>query len=328
MIIGVQSVLTKLKAFVDSFTRGDNASSLAGATSPTSRWQAIRGTWGISSNRASSSTGAGSYPLAGIKTGAKSARVKVSNPVSGTCGYGLAFWILDSSNWYGAHSDRTYVQTSYQYSYECSFSYMGCGCPGSGGYNNCGENGGNPCCTAPLWGGDPGHACGNCNCGGCTTAYCGTVGSGCSCTPGTVASINYNGNGMIECAYCGTCGPRTLCSGTTTCTGTGYTDNYTYYVYLVRMHAGSMSTLHSMNLGTTTSNSNNIPYIQVETNKTSINNVRLTAQRDSNAATVADVAVTSPVQTGMHGLLIGPRWTGTNQSTQSSTVDEFDYNPQ
>lgn len=322
MIIGIQAVLTRLKAFVDSFTRADSASILAGSTSPSNKWKTIRGTWGISSNRASSSTAASSYPLAGIKTGAKSAKVKVSNAVSGSCGYGLAFWILDSSNWYGAHTDRTYVQTSYQYSYECSYSYYACGCGGSGAYS-CGGQ----CCTAPQWGGDPAHPCASCDCGGCVTEFCGTVASGCGCPGGFVASINYNGNGMIECGYCGGCAPAGLCAGTTTCTGTGYTDNFTYYVYLVRMAAGSMSTLHTMNLGTTTSSSNNIPYVQVETNTTVQNSVRLTSQRDGNSPVAATVAVTTPTQTGTHGLVIGPRWTGTNQSTQSTTVDDFDYTP-
>lgn len=317
-----------LRAFLDTFDRVDNALSLAGSTGGPSKWQTIRGTWGISGNKANSTTAASSYPLAGINTGTKSVKIKVSNPNAGACGYGLAFWVSDGSNWYGAHTDRTYVQTSFQYdySYPCSYQYQGC-CGGAP-YVNCGDNGGNPCCGYPKWTGDSGHACAACGCGGCSTYFSGPVGTGCP-NGGTLASSNYNGNGQDECAVCGGCQGYSTCTWSGTCTGTatGYTDNYTYYAYLVRMSGGTVSTLQSLNLGTTTTGTSNIPFIQIETNTTSPNSVRLTAQRDSNAPQTVVVALTSPTQTNTHGVLIGPRTSGTNAATQSTNIDDFDYTP-
>lgn len=327
MIPGVVSVLTKLRAFVDSFNRADNGSSLAGSTSPSNKWLNLRGVWGISGNKASSATAASSYPLATIKTGAKNARVKITNGTSGSCGYGVAFWVTDPNNWYGLVSDRTNYQSTYTYTYtyECSYSYQACGCGGSGAYS-CGGQ----CCTNPQWGGDPAHACAQCGCNGCATAFCGTVESGCGCPGGFISSINYNGNGMIECGYCGSCGPAGTCAGTTTCTGTatGTQENYRYYANLIRMNAGTASVLDSRQLGSdTTSNSQNITYLQVETNTTAQNSVRTSASVDGAAPTTAVVAITSPAQTGIHGIVIAPRTSGTNQATQSTNVDDFDYTP-
>jgi len=304
MIPGIVSILTKLKAFVDSFTRTNNASSLAGSTSPTNKWITYRGTWGISSNRANSATAASSYPMAAIKTGAKTAKIKVTNEISARCGYGVAFWVTDANNWYGLYSDRTYQQTSNTYS--C--------CPS--GYGNYGCGG--VCSQYAPWGGDPGHACGACGCGGCYTYFSGPVGTGCP-GGGTLASSNYGGSGQDECAICGSTANFTTC--------TAYYDNYYHYAILMSMASGVASTLNSRLFSTTSSSSNNITYLQFETNTTSANSVTTSASLDGGAASSAVVAITSPTQTGIHGIMLAPRSGGTNASTQATDVDDFDYTP-
>lgn len=314
MIPGIVSILTKLKAFVDSFTRTNNASSLAGSTSPTNKWITYRGTWGISSNRANSATAASSYPMAAIKTGAKTAKIKVTNGISTRCGYGVAFWVTDANNWYGLYSDRTYQQTSATFT--C--------CP-SGYYNyNCGG----VCSQYPApWGGDPGHFCAGCGCGGCASQFGGPVGCGCQGTgpgcvnlPGwTLCSSNYLGNGLDECCLCGSTASFITC--------TAYYDNYYHYAILMSMASGVASTLNSRLFATTASASSNITYLQVETNTTSANSVRTSASLDGGAASSAVVAITSPTQTGIHGIMLAPRSGGTNASTQATDVDDFDYTP-
>jgi hypothetical protein len=330
MIPGIVSILTKLKAFVDNFNRANNPSSLLGASSPTNKWIAFRGTWGINSNKANTATAANTYPMAGIKTGAKTARVKITNGTSGHCGYGLAFWILDSNNWYGLVSDRTYNQTSYQYQFEypCDYSYQQCGCGITQGqpYSQCGG-----CGSSPIWGGDPRHGCASCGCGGCSTFLSGPVGTG--CPPGSfLVSSNYNGNGQDECAVCGTfsgVGVIGTCSGTTTCreTRTGYIDNYLYFANLIRMSAGSVSLINSRHLGTTQSVGTNVTNLQIETNATATNSVRTSASLDAGAPSTAVVAINGAVQTGVHGIAIAPVTPGANSSTQATSVDDFDYTP-
>jgi len=190
MIPGIVSVLTKLKAFLDNFNRADNASTLVGASGASKKWITHRGTWGISGNKANTATAAGSYPMAGIKTGERTARVKITNGTAQSCGYGVAFWITDANNWYGLYSDRTYAQTSGPIQV----------CPPGFTNYNCGG----VCSQYQPWGGDPNHACGQCPaCGGCFTYFSGPVGTGCP-SGGVLASSNFNGSGQDECALCGT----------------------------------------------------------------------------------------------------------------------------
>lgn len=305
MIIGIQAVITRLKAFIDSFTRADNASNLSGSSSPTNKWITFRGTWGISSNRASTSTAASSYPMAAIKTGAKTARIKVTNGTSAACGYGVAFWITDANNWYGMYSDRTYQQTS---------DTFACCPPGYTNYN-CGG-----VCSqySAPWGGDPGHPCAACGCGGCYTYFSGPVGTGCP-EGGTLSSSNFGGNGLDECAVCGSTASFTTC--------TVFLDNYYHYARVMIMASGTASILNSRLVSTTATPATNITSLQVETNTTSQNSIRTSVSIDGGAASTAIVAISAPPQTGTHGVMIGPRTTGTNQPTQSTNLDDFDYSP-
>lgn len=317
MIPGIVSILTKLKAFIDNFNRTDNPSSLAGASSPTNKWTTFRGVWGISSNRANTPIAANSYPMAGIKTGAKTARIKIDNGVSTTCGYGISFWITDSNNWYGLYADRTYEQTGPFFFPCCPSGYYNANCGGV-----CTQNG-----FGAPWPGDPGHFCATCGCGGCASQLSGPVGCGCQGTgpgcinlPGwTLCSSNYLGNGQDECCLCGSPAPFTTCSV--------YADNYYHFARLMTMSSGTASIINSRLFATTSSPSNNISQLQVETNTTSNNSVRTSASLDGGAASTAVVAITSPTQTGTHGIMIAPRSSGTNAPTQSTSVDNFDYTP-
>lgn len=93
------------------------------------------------------------------------------------------------------------------------------------------------------------------------------------------------------------------------------------------MTAGVTSTVNSRLLATTQSASNNITYLQVETNTTATNSVRTSASIDGGAASTAVVALPSPVQSTTHGMLVAPTTGGTGAATQSSTLDDFDYTP-
>lgn len=85
-----------LKRISDAFNRSDNGSSL-GTTDTGQVWENVRGTWGISSNQASTSTSASTYPMAAVQYGGVNATIIADV----TPGSGVAFWINDSQNWWG-----------------------------------------------------------------------------------------------------------------------------------------------------------------------------------------------------------------------------------
>ena len=174
MIIGIQAALTKLKAFVDSFTRADNGATLQAAG--TKSWQNTRGTWGISSNKASTATSAASYPLSSVKTGSTYARTRIDYGTAGQFGWGAAFWVENSNNWYAAVTDRDTYGVAYSYTaYACN------GCPGGysvcAGYPNCTcsnnacTGGSGPCayyqpCSSPCGSCGPSPSCNGTSAGG------------------------------------------------------------------------------------------------------------------------------------------------------------------
>ena len=94
-ILGIiTSVLSKI---TDSFNRSDGS---IGSTDTGQAWQATRGTWTISTNKASTATSPSSYPIAAVDFASPSATIEVDV----SRGSGAAFWISDSSNWWGLAS--------------------------------------------------------------------------------------------------------------------------------------------------------------------------------------------------------------------------------
>jgi hypothetical protein len=109
-ILGIiTSVLSKI---TDTFNRSDGS---IGSTDTGQAWQATRGTWTISTNKATTATSPSSYPIAAVDFASPNATIEVDV----SRGSGAAFWISDSSNWWGLASVAavsgstctTYVQT-------------------------------------------------------------------------------------------------------------------------------------------------------------------------------------------------------------------------
>jgi len=92
-----------LAAFIDSFTRSNNASSVAGGPVD---WVAESGTWGIDTNMATTSTAASSYPVVTFDAGTVAATVKATLPTTRSAGAGVAFWVTDTNNWWAAVADK------------------------------------------------------------------------------------------------------------------------------------------------------------------------------------------------------------------------------
>lgn len=304
MIIGIQAALTKLKAFTDNFTRADNPSTLQAAG--TKSWLNTRGTWAILSNKASTATAPATYPLASVKTGSTYATAKVGFGTAQKHGWGVVFWLADNANWYGAVTDRTYVQTSFQ---QANYS-----CPSGGTYCNDGS-------TCAL----PGQGCGvgaSCSCDSCSGFSCpGNYSNAVS--SGYLAGTNPNGNPGCDFSI--------FCLGQSEAASvsysTVYVDNYTYFLNTIKSTADTISVLDNFTyIATTTTATSYLNYVQVSTDTPTSGTVRLTYQLNNGSTLTRDVVVTSPAKAKSYGIIISPV-NATSSAAQASDVDNFEYTP-
>lgn len=108
MRFNVGSIASSIrKRFKDTFDRTDSGSDL-GRASDGSLWTALRGTWGISTNKASTATSPSSYPLATIDMPKQDVTIDLLDTANGT---GAALWVTDSGNWWGLAIDQETVTT-------------------------------------------------------------------------------------------------------------------------------------------------------------------------------------------------------------------------
>ena len=133
----VNLVVSRLKALlniIENFNRSDTSSlNYAGTTS--AQWTSIRGSWGISTNKGSSSTSASNYPISVLTFSSEYVTLGVDGISPGV---GTAFWVTDSGNWWGTYVDGTQTCQTCQNASTCA-SYSTCTNPSSGG--NCSSYG-------------------------------------------------------------------------------------------------------------------------------------------------------------------------------------------
>ena len=104
LILGIiASALSALANIIDNFNRSDSASDLGSAGGQ--KWKIWRGIWGISSNKASSSTSASTYPIATLNFTNDNVDIGI---VGATPGTGTSFWLSDADNWWAAVYDEVY----------------------------------------------------------------------------------------------------------------------------------------------------------------------------------------------------------------------------
>lgn len=159
-------VLAALATVIDTFNRSDNATDLGSISGQ--KWKIWRGVWGISGNKAVSSTTASTYPLATLTFTKTDVTVSISGQDPGM---GAAFWVTDAENWYAT----IYVQVE---------SCQTCNNCNSWNASNCNQfSGGNPATyTCLAW------TCNayTCNAWTCTTSTCNSW----FCNSGTTATWN------------------------------------------------------------------------------------------------------------------------------------------
>ena len=174
------------RIITDTFSRSDGS---LGTSSSGHLWSVLRGTWAISSSKATSATAGSSYPLASVDVDAKNVIVSADITDGGP---GVAFWITDANSWWA--SSVNYRTTS--------------GCTGAGG--NSSSGGGdcgsytNPTYAATTCTG----AGGNSSSGG---GNCGTL------VAATYAPTTCTGAGGNSSSGGGNCGTLTPATTTTQC---------------------------------------------------------------------------------------------------------------
>lgn len=144
-----------LGAFTDEFT---------GVTLNT-RWTQTTGSWSLVSGDATTSTPASSYPLLTFDANKKEVVVRAEPATTNTFGWGVAFWVVDSNNWWAVVADREEytcqtgtttgccacgdggISTGFP---SCNCVYCDCGtCPSN---PNCGQTQSAGTCTYPVYG--------------------------------------------------------------------------------------------------------------------------------------------------------------------------------
>lgn len=308
MIIGIQAVLTKLKAFVDNFDRANNANTLAGSSGASTKWINYRGTWGISSNTANTATAASSYPLAAIKTGSVNATVKI---YGSSQGFGSAYWVEDADNWYATYTDQTSYSTGPFTAYTCVGSYTQNCQNGQCADASC--TGGNGPCNPyqPCSGFSPGSPVINCpGSAGMGSnpawAFCGYQCSGGN--PGSCTNVCGGGCGFVNACANSQCGHSRF---QTAATSQYYNTNYLYFLRTLRNQAGSVTTLNSTSVSSQS-------FVQAKTNFPTTNSVRIT-----HSGGTYDIATSNPIQGKSHGVMLAPASSG----SQATSVDNFEYTP-
>lgn len=150
-----------LGPIADDFNR-PNSSTLGVTSVGGVPWVPIIGTWGITSNRPTTSTAIADNPHAIVQANTPDVDTAIDVNSSGG-GDALYFRVVDASNWlrlryYGWQSSSTTCQTCYKYTFtrECAHRSDG-DCAGVGGGPSCGKTYSNcgscpsPCPTVCCW---------------------------------------------------------------------------------------------------------------------------------------------------------------------------------
>lgn len=286
--------------FVDTFNRSDSASSL-GTASDGSLWTALRGSLGISSNKAVLGSGqaASGYPAATVKMPKTNVTISESGVGNGS---GALLWATDSNNWWATDI------------YQSTFSVTNYTTNFAGNYT-CTAWTTNYICAAPFY-------C--CNVAGYTT--------------GGAICIAWNSNNIKNAAYCRTYTRNytinytcsTCCNSfytavncssgiaqyNTTATGTTY--YYPTYIRIMQSVANVVSQITNAYLG------DNLT-IQGLRTITSGNQITVRAFSDANLTTQVGsdlvYTATGATVTAEYGIILTPSDSNSVNSIDSITIE-------
>jgi len=340
-MLNILGIITSiLRKITDSFNRSDGS---LGSTDTGQAWSATRGTWTVSSNKATSSDSASSYPLATVSLGSQNAIVS-ADIVDG--GPGVAFWITDANSWWASSVNYRSVQTGQSY-YTASleggnqltqgyWSGTNVTTPGyyansevQTGISNCPSGctpSGNICVI------DGGPSEGQFCAGGTPIYSCIGTGANCNYVP---ASTNCSGPGGNSSSGGGNCGIYTAPTySPTTCTGAGGNSTsgggncgdliaatYNYYteLKLYKNVSGTISTV-----ATEVINTNSSSYVEANSIKasTSGDNITITAYQSAGLSSPFATTLTNTPSSPLKGTIVGIIKTPSTENA-GSLLDNF-----
>ena len=298
-----------LDAFIDLFNRSNSGSAIGNGASPDGAvWTATSGTWGISSNKAYTTTAAASYPVATFDAVSAKATVKATLPTTGGAGSGVSFWVTDSSNWWGVTADKT------------AYSAAPYTCP-TNGTNTAVPNNSTGNCTYNTTGGGPYGAQGGGPYGYCT-CY-GTQVFGCDCfvyydstywtkvgpADYAVANAPYN--------YYTVNAPYNYTPTTYAGTPTAYQK---HELRVIKKTAGTISEVQKTTVADS-STSQYMVYVQAQATENSVVVSGAVSSTPNTVVSGTSIAASTPVPATRHGMLYAPA-----VAADASGIDSFSYN--
>lgn len=111
----------------DNFNRA-NSANLGNVPDTDFTWTQTDGSWSINTNRVESVTSAASYPMIDVNFNTQNVALGVNinatgtSQASGKYGAGIAFWIVDATNWWGAFNDVVLTGTT---TFTCASTFNG-----------------------------------------------------------------------------------------------------------------------------------------------------------------------------------------------------------
>ena len=339
----------------DNFNRADSAS-LGNVPDTDVAWTQTDGSWSILSNKVSTSTSASTYPMIDVEFNTQNVLVGANINATGTSqssgkyGAGIAFWIIDATNWWAAHTDAVLTGTT---TFTCASTFNGKALQSGQGTATCVYDYAATATTTPgseycASGTGPVAAFARYNvstrttdvvkynvCITAATANPFEVSSPLSC-PGTsfkyyrpIGSVNhcYTSHNTqnpstnppttsYSCPDGGTLSGTTCLLSNSATTTTTYA--YSHKVKLINSIAGSVATVNTYTVNDNTWIPANI---SVSTSNNTIT-LRAYANDDNTGSSwTQSYTATSPNRGTRHGLVLGPKSDAT--VTQATSLDNF-----
>ena len=331
-------------SIIDDFNRADSTP-LGTTSNGVTSWADTSGSWGVTSNQATSSTSPSSYPVATVTNPLGSSNYEIGVDVPTGAGQGVAFWVTNSTNWWAAVTDLVttnnyscpsggvvsgsdcVVTSTYNaspnsyncgapYSYNCDYSatpypagylYMGGFCTGCSGP---GANGGTLQCTSI----NGKFGCYEIIPAGYTCPNGGTL-DGNMCRQTCSGCSTGGSDPCYTCTYY-TCASGDSLSGST-CTHTSTysatnTPSYTYNTKIIQSVAGTVSTV------ATYTHSTAVRSLKVVTSNSSVTVTAYAASGQTSQLNSNVYTATSPNTTAVAGMVLSPA-----SSSQGLTLDNF-----
>ena len=348
----------------DNFNRADSAS-LGNVPDTDVAWTQTDGSWSIVSNKVSTSTSASTYPMIDVEFNTQNVLVGANINATGTSqssgkyGAGIAFWIIDATNWWAAHTDAVLTGTT---AFTCASTFNGKPLQSGQGTATCVYDYAATATSTPGATYCPGGSVGprdlrsvsNVTSANCTVGYvasntcitatrnggyptsigpCGPNGTSANNTPCPAGTVAWDGYGNC---YSGTqnvqpttdpptttysCPVGTL-SGTTCLLSNSATTTTTYsYSHKVKLINSIAGSVAVVNTYTVNDNTWIPANISVSTSNNTIT-LRAYANDDNTGSSwIQSYTATGPNRGTRHGLMLGPKSDAI--VTQATSLDNF-----